>query len=241
MVAILGLRFDHLKNLCNHIFLSDIYDYIVVGIGIWEWNIFLLTKKTPGELNVLHPRVSLGGRYLLSCDWPTHGVQWVMEFNFSPEEAVGREAGEEEEKCLAIRGMVSGLGKITQGSCRLVTSLNFLSSYSLGKMTVWKPFRHGAIIIALVFFVFVTEQRLHGLISSSSSSSLCLSLPLALCVCVSQQERYSGTPTFYVTSPSEGARVLSLPWPVNTSIISQSSWTICIFDWQTWYIHKNTS
>lgn len=35
--------------------------------------------------------------------------------------------------------------------------------------------------------------------------------PLALLL---QQERYSGTPTFYVTTPSEGARALGLPWPL---------------------------
>lgn len=30
-----------------------------------------------------------------------------MDFKFSPEEVVGREAGEEEEKCLDKEGMVS--------------------------------------------------------------------------------------------------------------------------------------
>lgn len=57
-----------------------------------------------------------------------------MGFNFSPEEAVGREAGEEEEKCLDRRGMASGSGKITQRSFPLAPSLNFLSSYRQGRM-----------------------------------------------------------------------------------------------------------
>lgn len=34
-----------------------------------------------------------------------------------------------------------------------------------------------------------------------------------LCLFFSQKERYSGTPTFYVTTPSDGARGLNLPWP----------------------------
>lgn len=65
----------------------------------------------------------------------------------------------------------------------------------------------------------------------------------SLCACLSifpQQQRYSGTPTFYVTTPSEGARALSLSWPLSTHLLYEHSWFIPLyrlhylicFDWR---------
>lgn len=105
--------------------------------------------------------------------------------NFSTEEAVIREVWMGEKICLDGRGKMS---------CGERTNWVVLSSCSILDFLPG-PGRNEWLCFVVIYIMLTWNYSLFFFFL--------------------QQERFSGTPTFYVTTPSEGARALTLSWPLS--------------------------